>query len=191
MRYWLRICNKNIRLHRCHKHLSSFNFHMIKTSNHLLNTVSDTVLGALKYCMYIYIYIYFFFFWFHHTAWGILVPWPGIEPRPPGVEVQSPNHWIAKQFCWEISTYMKWVILYLNFSSKKIRITKWNFCSLVNLMNHMPFQVIVYTFRKIVFFGSCINDRQLNTQILKLCIYWFFFLPYFRIPWLPLAFRFS
>lgn len=51
MMYWLRICNKNIRLYRHHKHLSSFNFNMIKTSNHLLNTVSDTVLGALKFNM--------------------------------------------------------------------------------------------------------------------------------------------
>ena len=25
-------------------------------------------------------------------------PWPGIEPRPPAEEAQSPNHWTAKEF---------------------------------------------------------------------------------------------
>ena len=24
------------------------------------------------------------FFWLYHKTWGILVPWPGIEPRPSG-----------------------------------------------------------------------------------------------------------
>ena len=29
-----------------------------------------------------------------HAAWGISVPWPGIEPMPPAVEVESSlNHW--------------------------------------------------------------------------------------------------
>ena len=32
------------------------------------------------------------------TAWGILVPQPGIEPVPPAVEAQSLNHWIAREF---------------------------------------------------------------------------------------------
>ena len=29
---------------------------------------------------------------------GILVPRPGFEPGPPAVEMQSPNHWIAREF---------------------------------------------------------------------------------------------
>ena len=37
----------------------------------------------------------FFFFWPHRAACGILVPQPGIEPRPLAVEAQSPNHWTA------------------------------------------------------------------------------------------------
>ena len=37
---------------------------------------------------------FFFFFW----PRGILVPWPGIEPVPPAVEAQSPNHWTAREF---------------------------------------------------------------------------------------------
>ena len=28
---------------------------------------------------------------------GILVPWPGIEPGPPVVEAQNPNHWTARE----------------------------------------------------------------------------------------------
>ena len=37
------------------------------------------------------------FFWTHRTACGIIVPQPGIEPVPPAVEVQSPNHWTSRE----------------------------------------------------------------------------------------------
>ena len=30
-----------------------------------------------------------------HEAWGILVPWPRVEPAPPAMEAQNPNHWHA------------------------------------------------------------------------------------------------
>ena len=40
----------------------------------------------------------FLFFWLHHTACGILVPQPGIEPVPPPVGAWSPNHWTAREF---------------------------------------------------------------------------------------------
>ena len=33
------------------------------------------------------------FFWPRHAAFGILVPWQGIEHMPPAVKVQSLNHW--------------------------------------------------------------------------------------------------
>ena len=39
----------------------------------------------------------FFFFWLHHTACRVLVPRPGIEPMPRAVEVQSRNHWTARE----------------------------------------------------------------------------------------------
>ena len=29
---------------------------------------------------------------------GILVPQPGIEPLPPEVEAQNPNHWSSREF---------------------------------------------------------------------------------------------
>ena len=35
--------------------------------------------------------------WPHHTAGGILVPRPGIEPVPPTVEAWSPNHWTTRE----------------------------------------------------------------------------------------------
>ena len=31
-------------------------------------------------------------------ACGILVPLPGIEPRPSAVKAQSPNHWTTREF---------------------------------------------------------------------------------------------
>ena len=40
-----------------------------------------------------YLFIYTFFC---HMAFGILVPWAGIEPTPPVEETQSPNHWSGK-----------------------------------------------------------------------------------------------
>ena len=36
-------------------------------------------------------------FWLCHSACGILVPWPGIEPMPPAMEVWSLNHWTARK----------------------------------------------------------------------------------------------
>ena len=37
------------------------------------------------------------FIWPQHAACGILVPRPGIEPVPPEVEAQSPNHRTARE----------------------------------------------------------------------------------------------
>ena len=39
-----------------------------------------------------------FVFRTHHEAYGILVPWPGIEPMPSAVKMWSPNHWTAREF---------------------------------------------------------------------------------------------
>ena len=33
-------------------------------------------------------------------ACGILLPQPESEPVAPAVEVQSPNHWTAREFPW-------------------------------------------------------------------------------------------
>ena len=55
----------------------------------------STYLTIIKY-LFMYLCIYLFLF-FGHTACGILVPWPGIEPVPPVVEVQSLNYWAARE----------------------------------------------------------------------------------------------
>ena len=39
-----------------------------------------------------------FVFRTHHEAYGILVPWPGIEPMPSAVKMWSPNHWTSREF---------------------------------------------------------------------------------------------
>ena len=41
----------------------------------------------------------------------ILVPWPGIEPVPPAVEVRSPNHWTTKESLYMMS--ILWNLLFL------------------------------------------------------------------------------
>ena len=43
-------------------------------------------------------YYWCFFFWPGHAFYGMLVPWPGIEPGPPALEAQNPNHWITREF---------------------------------------------------------------------------------------------
>ena len=44
------------------------------------------------------VYLFFFFFFWPRHAHGILVPQPEIEPRPPAVEAQRPNHWTTREF---------------------------------------------------------------------------------------------
>ena len=53
---------------------------------------------AQQYDLFTFIYLFvclFIYFWPHLAACRILVPQPGIEPMPPAVEAQSPNHWTA------------------------------------------------------------------------------------------------
>ena len=38
----------------------------------------------------------FSLFWPHHAAYGILVPWPGMEPTLPAVKAWSLNHWTTR-----------------------------------------------------------------------------------------------
>lgn len=39
-----------------------------------------------------------FFFWLPYSACRLLVPQIGVEPMPPAVDMQSPNHWSAQEF---------------------------------------------------------------------------------------------
>ena len=52
--------------------------------------------------------IIFFFFWLCCLTYGILVPWPGIDPSPLAVEVWSPNHCTAREFL--ILSFLKSII---------------------------------------------------------------------------------
>ena len=54
----------------------------------------------------------------------ILVPWPGIEPVPPALEVQSPNYWTAQEIHrllhpWSSSCLTCWLGLLLLFASNQ------------------------------------------------------------------------
>ena len=49
-----------------------------------------------------------FFFWLHHVACGILVPQPGIKPRPSAVRAWSPNHWTSREFHPNLYFLMDW-----------------------------------------------------------------------------------
>ena len=42
--------------------------------------------------------MFFISFYFGCVACGILVPRPGIEPRPSVVRAQSPNRWTEREF---------------------------------------------------------------------------------------------
>ena len=44
-------------------------------------------------------------FFFLLALLGILVPWPRIEPEPPVVEVQSPNHLTTREFPGNLFIY--------------------------------------------------------------------------------------
>ena len=62
-----------------------------------------------------------FFSFFGFAACRILVPWPGIEPLSPALEVQSLNHWTAREIpegiwyrvsgrCWGESGRVLWYL---------------------------------------------------------------------------------
>ena len=60
----------------------------------------------------------YFVFWPCQIACRVLVPQPGIEPRPPTVEALSPNHWttseIPKSFFKNVNYSHFWEIWILN-----------------------------------------------------------------------------
>ena len=46
---------------------------------------------------FLFLFFFCFVLWPHHTAWGILVPYSGIEPAPLAVEAWRSNHWTPKE----------------------------------------------------------------------------------------------
>ena len=53
------------------------------------------LLHLLRPCLSLFIFIVV---WLYCLAYEILVPQPGIEPRPSAVKVQSLNHWTTREF---------------------------------------------------------------------------------------------
>ena len=41
---------------------------------------------------------FFFFLRLKCEAWGILIPWLGVKPVSPAMEVQNPNNWTSREF---------------------------------------------------------------------------------------------
>ena len=42
-------------------------------------------------------YLFIFLFWLPSLASGILIPWPGVKPVCPAVDMQSLNHWTTRE----------------------------------------------------------------------------------------------
>ena len=47
------------------------------------------------------------FCFFGHAAHEIFLPWLGVQPVPPALEAQSPNHWIVREV--PVSQYL-WIL---------------------------------------------------------------------------------
>ena len=96
----------------------SFGFHLLG----IYFSIPSLWWTSLKLKCFFFL-ILFYFFWLHHVAWGILVPWPGIEPLPPALEVRSPNHRTTREVpeVFLLGTiqlglfffFIHWVMLYL------------------------------------------------------------------------------
>ena len=63
----------------------------------------------------------FWFLWLqlHPAACKILVPQPGIEPRPSRVEEQNPNHWTAREI-------LDFYVLHVNWESRFSYSSQWS-----------------------------------------------------------------
>ena len=61
-------------------------------------------------------YHFLFFFFCCCAACGILLPWPGIEPRHPVGETQSPKHWTTMEFPGVVS--LVWRISFTNLKNR-------------------------------------------------------------------------
>ena len=86
-----------------------------------------------------------------------LVPWPGIKPRPPAVEVQSLSHWTTREgpeqyfvlccCCWLFSSLSITFFLFhynfflhwarCQFPNTRVHIGAWGLCCLVKTSHHV------------------------------------------------------
>ena len=47
--------------------------------------------------MFLFLIYFCLCFWLCHAAFGILVPWPGVEPEPPALEALILDHWTTRE----------------------------------------------------------------------------------------------
>ena len=82
--------------------------------------------------------LFFFFFWLHCMAYRILVPWLGIEPMPPVVEAQSPNHWTTREFPrfhFLTLCLMCWLFSGVVWQQVQVKLKMWCCCDNIVLMD--------------------------------------------------------
>ena len=86
-------------------------------------------------------HFFFFFFGPHCEAYGILVPWPEIEPAPPAVEVWSLNHCTSREgplpthFCSVndlIFSLISPCLYFISSSSQNLCWTAWSLLLILN-----------------------------------------------------------
>ena len=67
-----------------------------------------------------YLFMYLFTYWLHLAVWGILVPWPGIDPRPSSESTATGpprNYHKLKKNFWN-SVFMKIPVYKINIQTK-------------------------------------------------------------------------
>ena len=89
-------------------HLNVFNIHHPFISSSLLFFCCWVIFHFINTLQFVYplsflknsFYLSNEFIWLYQVlveAYGILVPWPGIEPRPPALGAWSLSHWITRR----------------------------------------------------------------------------------------------
>lgn len=64
----------------------------------------------IEYCLF-----FFFTFWLCCVTYGLLVPWPGMEPKPSALEVQNLNRWTTGDISRKLNTLILILLLFFYF----------------------------------------------------------------------------
>ena len=95
----------------------------------------------------------FFLSWLCLSAFGILVPWPGIEPMPSAVTMPSPNHWTPKEvpsFAFLLSAQLIHFLIF----------------ALSYILNKIVYQSMIETQRKLILFDFYLYSREKNQRLI-------------------------
>ena len=95
-------------------------------------------------------------FFFLLALLGILVPWPRIEPEPPVVEVQSPNHLTTRKFPGNLFIYfwLCWVLV-AAWSSPAAAIVGYSLVAVRGFLIAGTSLVVEHGFQGLTGFRSC------------------------------------